>query len=267
MARGRELSPQLRSQICELHNLGYGYKRIFKIHPEVPLSTIKYTCQQEAKRKENQSRPRSGAPRKLPSRERRPRRKDDAPTQVDDVVTHTFTDLDATYQTVTYHDLLAMVDWSIFPIEQLHPTDDTNLTDDAVAQIEGAVAHMDDTVAQIGDTVPQMDDVVAQMDGTIPHIDNILSHMDNVVPQMDDTIPQMDDIAPHIDDIVLHIDDLLPQMDDTITRIENIHIDDTTTHIDDIVAQTDLDLTYQDLTYQDVTYHELLALVDWSIVW
>lgn len=79
MPRGKELSPQLRSRVCELHSLGYGYKRIHKIHPEIPVSTIQTTIRREAVRRDNQSRPRSGAPKKL-SEEQRDR--------IYDIVTH-----------------------------------------------------------------------------------------------------------------------------------------------------------------------------------
>lgn len=65
MASGAELSPQLRSRICELHSLSYSYTQIHKIHPEVKLSTIKTTCRRENLRVNNTTRPRSGAPRKI----------------------------------------------------------------------------------------------------------------------------------------------------------------------------------------------------------
>ncbi len=65
MGRGPELSPQLRSRLCELRSLGFSYSRIHSHHPEVPLSTIKYTCIRERQRDDNKSRPRAGAPRKL----------------------------------------------------------------------------------------------------------------------------------------------------------------------------------------------------------
>lgn len=70
MGRGRELSPQMRSRICELHSCGYSYKRIHEIHREIPYSTIRTTCQREASRINNCSRPRPGAPRKLTEEQR-----------------------------------------------------------------------------------------------------------------------------------------------------------------------------------------------------
>ena len=68
--RNTELSPQLRSRICELRSIGYSYKRIHQIHPEVPLYTVKTTCRREALRADNCSRPRSGAPKKLTPEQR-----------------------------------------------------------------------------------------------------------------------------------------------------------------------------------------------------
>ena len=68
--RTTELSPQLRSRLCELRNLGYSFPHIHKIHPEVCLSTIKTTYYREANRINNQSKPRTGAPRKLSDEQR-----------------------------------------------------------------------------------------------------------------------------------------------------------------------------------------------------
>lgn len=69
--RGKELSPTMRSRICELHNGGYGYKRIHQIHPEVPVSTIRYTVKKEADRSDNKSLSRPGQPRKLSEEQRK----------------------------------------------------------------------------------------------------------------------------------------------------------------------------------------------------
>lgn len=63
--RGPELSPQLRSRICELHSIGWGARRIHKKHPEVALSTISYTIRKERERINNESKARSGRPRQL----------------------------------------------------------------------------------------------------------------------------------------------------------------------------------------------------------
>lgn len=65
MPRGRELSIQMRSRICELHSIGYSTHKIHRAHPNIPLSTIKYTVKMERERDENRSLPRSGCPRKL----------------------------------------------------------------------------------------------------------------------------------------------------------------------------------------------------------
>jgi hypothetical protein len=70
MARGRELSPQMRSRICELRSIGYSYKHIHEIHREIPISTIKYTVKKEAIRNNNQSLSRTGTPRKLSEEDR-----------------------------------------------------------------------------------------------------------------------------------------------------------------------------------------------------
>ncbi|EHK46442.1 hypothetical protein TRIATDRAFT_299102 [Trichoderma atroviride IMI 206040] len=69
--RGKELSPTLRSRICELHSVGYGYKRIHQMHPDVPVSTIRYTIKKEADRHDNKSMSRPGQPKKLTEEQRR----------------------------------------------------------------------------------------------------------------------------------------------------------------------------------------------------
>jgi len=61
----RELTPQMRSRICELHSIGWGYKRIHSKHPEVPISTIRDTIKMESRRQDNKSLPRSGRPHQL----------------------------------------------------------------------------------------------------------------------------------------------------------------------------------------------------------
>ena len=70
----------MRSRICELHSLRYSHARIYKIHPEIPLGTIKTTIRREALRVDNQIRPRSGAPRRITEEQR---------DQIYDTVTHT----------------------------------------------------------------------------------------------------------------------------------------------------------------------------------
>ena len=79
MPRRRELSSQLRSRICELHSIGISYSKIHLIHPEIPLGTIKSTCQRESSRLNNESRPRSGHPRIISEEQR---------DQIYDIVTH-----------------------------------------------------------------------------------------------------------------------------------------------------------------------------------
>jgi hypothetical protein len=70
MGRGKELSPQTRSRICELRSLGWTPSRIHKKHPEIPLGTIKSTIRRKAFRNDNTTLPRSGAPRKLTQEDR-----------------------------------------------------------------------------------------------------------------------------------------------------------------------------------------------------
>lgn len=65
MPRGKELTPQLRSRICELHSIGWGAKRIHRKHPEIPVGTIRTTISREHLRDNNGTRPRSGRPQKL----------------------------------------------------------------------------------------------------------------------------------------------------------------------------------------------------------
>jgi hypothetical protein len=59
----------MRSRICELHSIGWGAKRIYYLHREIPLATIKTTIRKEAIRKDNVTLPRSGAPRKISEEE------------------------------------------------------------------------------------------------------------------------------------------------------------------------------------------------------
>jgi transposase len=94
MGTGRELSPQMRSAICELRALNYSHSRIHKLHPEIPLGTIKSTLRREATRLDNQSRPRSGGPRKLTETQR---------DLIYDTVAHT-------NPSISHKDLLDLVD-------------------------------------------------------------------------------------------------------------------------------------------------------------
>ena len=70
MVRGPELSPQMRSRICELHSLRYSYNAIYRKHPELKRSTIISTIRLEASRVDNTSKPRSGARRKISEEQR-----------------------------------------------------------------------------------------------------------------------------------------------------------------------------------------------------
>ena len=94
MARGKELSPEIRSRICELSSLRFSHARIHKIHPEIPLGTIKSTIRLESLRVNNQTRPRSGAPRRLTEEQR---------DQIYDTVTYK-------NPHISYRDLLDSVD-------------------------------------------------------------------------------------------------------------------------------------------------------------
>lgn len=70
MAPRKELDPQIRSRICELHSIGWGPTKIYRQHPEIPLSTIKTTIRRESIRVNNTTRARSGRPRKLTEQQR-----------------------------------------------------------------------------------------------------------------------------------------------------------------------------------------------------
>jgi transposase len=68
--RRTELTPQLRSRLCELRSLGLSFSQIHRHHPEVCLKTIQTTVYRENHRINNESRKRSGAPRKLSEEQR-----------------------------------------------------------------------------------------------------------------------------------------------------------------------------------------------------
>lgn len=68
--RGPELSVQTRSRISELHTQGYGAKAIHSLHRDWSINTIKSTIRLEKIRKDNATRVRSGAPRKLTEEQR-----------------------------------------------------------------------------------------------------------------------------------------------------------------------------------------------------
>jgi hypothetical protein len=69
MTRRKELLPQMRSRICKLHSIGWGAKRIYYLHREILLGTIKTTIRREVIRKENVTLPQSGAPQKISKEE------------------------------------------------------------------------------------------------------------------------------------------------------------------------------------------------------
>ncbi|OQE81743.1 hypothetical protein PENNAL_c0039G09391 [Penicillium nalgiovense] len=52
MARSKELTPAIRERICELHAIGWGYKRIHTRYPDIALSTIRYTVKKEKERRD-----------------------------------------------------------------------------------------------------------------------------------------------------------------------------------------------------------------------
>ena len=70
MPRGRQLSPQLRARICELHSIRYTATQIRTIHPEIPIKTIRSVIRQFATRSDCLTLPRSGRPRILTEEQR-----------------------------------------------------------------------------------------------------------------------------------------------------------------------------------------------------
>lgn len=70
MGRGQEMTPQMRSRICELRKIGWSALKIHRQHPTIPISTIKSTIRRESIRDDNKTLPRSGAPRKLTEEQR-----------------------------------------------------------------------------------------------------------------------------------------------------------------------------------------------------
>lgn len=66
--KGKELTPQLRSRLCELHKTNkWSARQIQKVYPLIPMSTIHSTLlvRQEANREDNISKRRAGRRRKL----------------------------------------------------------------------------------------------------------------------------------------------------------------------------------------------------------
>lgn len=61
----KELIPTTRARICELHSIGWSYKKIHQRYSEYSYSTIRNTIKKEAARRDQLSQPRSGAKKKL----------------------------------------------------------------------------------------------------------------------------------------------------------------------------------------------------------
>jgi transposase len=80
MARGCEVSPQMRARICELRSIQWSYNRIHQKYPEIPLSTIKGVVRRASSQANFTSKPRSGRRRALTDEQR---------DHVYDIVNHT----------------------------------------------------------------------------------------------------------------------------------------------------------------------------------
>ena len=70
MARGKQLSPQDRSRICELASIHITPSRIHKLHHERAIGTIKSTIRKESTRVDNVTNPGKGRPRALTKEQR-----------------------------------------------------------------------------------------------------------------------------------------------------------------------------------------------------
>lgn len=70
MGRGPELTPQMRSRLCELKSQGFSYRKIQQIYPQIPKSTIVYTVQMEKTRDDCKSLRRLGRPPLISEEER-----------------------------------------------------------------------------------------------------------------------------------------------------------------------------------------------------
>ncbi|KAJ5641803.1 hypothetical protein N7490_005803 [Penicillium lividum] len=91
-----ELTSATRERICELHAIGWGYKRIHQRYPYISLSTIRYTIKREPERRAGVSKARSGRPKKLSEAEK----------------DHILQVIDGNART-TYEDLLSEVDHKV----------------------------------------------------------------------------------------------------------------------------------------------------------
>lgn len=63
----KELDPTVRARFCELHDIGWGDKRIYKRYPSISIFTIRNTIKLESSRSDQRSLSRSGGPKKLSS--------------------------------------------------------------------------------------------------------------------------------------------------------------------------------------------------------
>lgn len=57
--------PTVRARICELHSIGWSYKKIHDRFPFISYSTVRYTIKKETSRSDQRSQYRSGQPKKL----------------------------------------------------------------------------------------------------------------------------------------------------------------------------------------------------------
>ena len=67
--RRKELTPDIRARICELNSIGWKLTWIHKRYPHIPYTIIQSTIKQENTRKNQQTLPRSGRPKKISAEE------------------------------------------------------------------------------------------------------------------------------------------------------------------------------------------------------
>jgi transposase len=65
MPQRKELTPDIRARLCELKSIGWTLTQIHHRYPDIPYSTIRTTINRENKRKNQQTSPRSGRPKKI----------------------------------------------------------------------------------------------------------------------------------------------------------------------------------------------------------
>jgi transposase len=61
----KQLTPDIRARLCELKSIGWTLTQIHHRYPEIPYGTIRTTIARENKRKNNETSPRSGRPKKI----------------------------------------------------------------------------------------------------------------------------------------------------------------------------------------------------------